>query len=252
MSRGRNSLAVGREFPQNKLCRRRSRIECSGRRWSNLPSAKIACTAGLRSAQTSAGAWAARLRDGPSRGLSSPRRTPSAKELGVNDQSIQAANANAAIQPIPALDADLCARAVVSCACFNFRKASRAVTQQFDELLQSTGLRSTQLVVLVAVAVTESPGVASLARELVMDRSTLTRNLRPLVKQGLLKVRLGKDRRTRVVEMTSLGRDVLAEALPVWEHAQNRFVTQLGEARWQELLSLLSMTVDFTWGQGGL
>jgi DNA-binding MarR family transcriptional regulator len=165
---------------------------------------------------------------------------------------VQPAIATVASQPIPVLNVDLCARAAVSCACFNFRKASRAVTQQFDELLQSTGLRSTQLVVLIAVAVSESPGVASLARDLVMDRSTLTRNLRPLVKQGLVKVRLGKDRRTRVVEMTPRGSDVLAEALPVWEDAQNRFVAQLGEDRWQELLSLLSMTVDSTWGRGGL
>lgn len=156
------------------------------------------------------------------------------------------------LETAPEVDLKLCARAVATCACFNFRKASRAVTQQFDELLQPTGLRSTQLVVLIAAAVSDSPGVAALARALVMDRSTLTRNLRPLIKQGLLKVKLGKDRRTRLVEMTPHGRETLNAALPVWQDAQNRFVAQLGEDRWQQLLSLLSTTVGFTWGRGGI
>jgi hypothetical protein len=84
------------------------------------------------------------------------------------------------------LDLEACAQAAAVCACFNFRKASRAVTQHFDEQLQPTGLRSTQLVILLAVAVYESSGMAELARALVMDRSTLTRNLRPLINQGLL------------------------------------------------------------------
>jgi DNA-binding MarR family transcriptional regulator len=169
----------------------------------------------------------------------------------MNELSLQAAGTKAAGKSAPELDLELCANAAASCACFNFRKASRAVTQQFDELLQPTGLRSTQLVVLIAVAVSDSPGVAALARELVMDRSTLTRNLRPLVKQGLLKVRLGKDRRTRLVDMTPHGREVLGAALPVWADAQDRFVSQLGSDRWQELLSLLSTTVGFTWGRDG-
>jgi len=170
----------------------------------------------------------------------------------MNELWLQAAGAQPLDKPAPDLDLELCAKAAATCACFSFRKASRAVTQQFDELLQPTGLRSTQLVVLIAVAVTESPGVAALARELVMDRSTLTRNLRPLVKQGLLKVRLGKDRRTRLVEMTPRGREVLCDALPVWSDAQDRFVAQLGADRWEDLLSLLSTTVGFTWGRGAL
>jgi DNA-binding MarR family transcriptional regulator len=144
------------------------------------------------------------------------------------------------------LDLDLCAHASRHCACFNFRKASRAVTQQFDESLQSTGLRSTQFVLMIAVAVSESAGVAALARELVMDRSTLTRNLRPLVRMGLLDVRLGQDRRTRVVELTPTGKDTLVAALPVWADAQRRFTERLGDDRWENLLALLSATVDYT------
>ncbi|MBI2825468.1 MAG: winged helix-turn-helix transcriptional regulator [Planctomycetia bacterium] len=152
-------------------------------------------------------------------------------------------------QELPELDVQKCAEAASVCACFNFRKATRAVTQHFDDLLASTGLRSTQLVILLAVAVYESRGMAALARAMVMDRSTLTRNLRPLIKQGFLQLKFGKDRRTRLVELTPNGRKVLGAAVPVWEAAQHRFVSELGEDRWQDLLSLLAETVTITWGR---
>ena len=73
-----------------------------------------------------------------------------------------------------------------SCACLNVRKAARAITQLFDEVLQPTGLRSTQFPLLVTVALLGEAPVTQLAEELVMDRTTLARNLKPLESQGLL------------------------------------------------------------------
>jgi DNA-binding MarR family transcriptional regulator len=152
------------------------------------------------------------------------------------------------MQPGPEAQIDRAkiAEAAATCACFNFRKASRAVTSFFDAKLQPSGLRSTQLVILIAVALSEAAALAQLARLLVMERSTLTRNLRPLEKQGLLRVVSGSDRRTRLVELTPEGRSALAGALPLWEEAQGRFVHQLGTDRWNSLLSNLTATVDLT------
>ena len=144
----------------------------------------------------------------------------------------------------PSLDLAKCAEAATNCACFNFRKASRAVTQLFDDALQPTGLRSTQLVILIAAAVFDSAAVSRLARELVMDRSTLTRNLRPLERRGLLELVPGKDVRTRLVVLTPSGKQQLAEALPIWEAAQQRFQEQLGQARWEQLQQSLAATVQ--------
>jgi len=144
------------------------------------------------------------------------------------------------------LDLAKCAAAAATCACFNFRKASRAITQLFDELLQPTGLRSTQLVILLAVAVHESQSSARLARELVMDRSTLVRNLKPLEKRGLVTVGAGADRRSRAVELTDEGREALAAAIPYWEQAQARFVEHIGADRWQRLMGELATAVDAT------
>src|SRR5438552_6327728 len=88
----------------------------------------------------------------------------------------------------PAIDDNSLAEAARTCACFNFRKASRSVTQLFDQILAPTGLRSTQLVILVTGQLLGPSSIARLARELVMDRSTLTRNLKPLLAMGLLQL----------------------------------------------------------------
>ena len=91
----------------------------------------------------------------------------------------------------PTPDPRLLAEAARVCACFNFRKASRAVTQLFDAVLHAGGLRSTQFVILVAVSLDKVARLPDLARVLNLDRSTLTRNLQPLVREGLRNVAAG-------------------------------------------------------------
>jgi DNA-binding MarR family transcriptional regulator len=112
------------------------------------------------------------------------------------------------------LDPAQCQEMVANCACFNFRKVSRSVTQLFDQILAPCGLRSTQLVILLAAQVLGPCGLAKLAREMVMDRSTITRNLSPLVGQGLLKITGKSGRAGKSVEITPAGQQLLAEAAP--------------------------------------
>ena len=121
------------------------------------------------------------------------------------------------------------AQFVAECPWFSLRKASRVATQLSNDLLQSSGLRITQLAVLVMVAVLESPQVTELASELVMDHSTLSRNLKPLERQGLIETSPGKDRRTRVVLLTQKGEETLAQALPLWEKAKVALGKLFGE-----------------------
>ena len=130
------------------------------------------------------------------------------------------------------------------CTCGNLRMAARAVTQMYDGLLQPTGLKATQLNVLVAAAALGEATVSQLAAALVMDRTTLTRNLKPLVTRKLLQVAPGADRRNRVVTLTATGRDTLRTAWPHWSQAQDRVVAGLGRKRWQRLLADLSAVVS--------
>jgi DNA-binding MarR family transcriptional regulator len=121
---------------------------------------------------------------------------------------------------------------LASCACHRVRTAARAVTRAYDEALRPVGLRATQLSVLVAAAADEPVSISALAKLMGMDRSTLTRNLRPLEAEGL--IRLGDEgwRRSRTLEITKQGRARLREAVPLWEKAQQTLRARLGERSW--------------------
>lgn len=142
-------------------------------------------------------------------------------------------------------DVDLYAEAATACACNNFRKASRAVTQLFDQTLEPSGLRSTQFVILLEIVVAGTSTVPLLAKRLVMDRSTLQRNIQPLVKRKLIKVgpAISKARRSRSLTLTPSGRRAVKEAAPLWKRAQSTFVQQLGDDRWSVLLENLPAAV---------
>jgi DNA-binding MarR family transcriptional regulator len=148
--------------------------------------------------------------------------------------------------PAAVPDRDACKAAAAACACFNLRKASRAVTQLFNAELQPSGLRSTQFVLLVVARAEEPVSLPRLARLLVMDRSTLSRNLQPLERRGLVDVTRADEGRGATVRLTKKGLKVLAETVPLWEAAQRRFVGGLGEERWGALLAVLSATVPST------
>ena len=132
----------------------------------------------------------------------------------------------------------------INCTCFGLRKAARAVTQMYDQALKPTGLRATQLSLLVAAERAGPRGIGELAELLVMDRTTLTRNLKPLLDRGLLESIPGADRRRRSVAITAKGRAALAQALPYWREVQARIAGSLGRARWGRLLGDLRDTVD--------
>lgn len=132
-----------------------------------------------------------------------------------------------------------------SCACFNLRKASRSVTQFYDEMLQPTGLRSTQVVLLTAIEGEKDLSPSRLARELVMSPSTLSRNLAPLKREGLVEVRKQGIRGVGL-RLTRKGERSLEKALPYWEAAQNRFVEIVGEKGWNDLNDRLARTLAVT------
>lgn len=136
-----------------------------------------------------------------------------------------------------------------TCACFNFRKASRSVTQLFDQILAPTGLRSTQLVILITTQLLGHSSIARLARELVMDRSTLTRNLKPLMNLGLL--RFSQDGgKQKAVELTVEGQAALLRAAPYWNQAQTQLVDRFGQESWNRIMSDLNAIVEATRASG--
>ncbi|REK11457.1 MAG: MarR family transcriptional regulator [Planctomycetota bacterium] len=149
-------------------------------------------------------------------------------------------------QDIPEIDQQKLAEMARTCACFNFRKASRSVTQLFDQILAPTGLRSTQLVILITGQVLGPSSIARLARELVMDRSTLTRNLKPLMNMGLVQFTRGDGGRQKAVEVTTEGQQALLRSAPYWQQAQTHLVNRFGTEQWERIMADLSSIVDAT------
>lgn len=130
-----------------------------------------------------------------------------------------------------------------NCTCFNLRKATRAVTQLFDEALKPCGLYATQFTLLAAVSSKENVAITELSKALVMDRTTLSRNLKPLQKSGWVEVLPGLDKRTKALSLTLSGKKVLKQAMIHWKEVQNEVVMTLGNGNWELLVDNLSSTV---------
>jgi DNA-binding MarR family transcriptional regulator len=129
---------------------------------------------------------------------------------------------------------------IETCTCHRIRMAARAVTRTYDEALRPAGLRATQAAVLAAIAAEGAMSITALAKFVGMDRSTLTRNLAPLEKEGLLALGSEGWRRSRTLELTAKGRSRLQQAMPLWESAQKRLKQQLGGERWDGIHASLT------------
>lgn len=124
------------------------------------------------------------------------------------------------------------------CMCATFRRASRALTQSYDEALRPLGLRATQFTILQVLSRVGEASQGELGQILAMDSTTLTRTLRIMSRDGWIAERRGEDRRERLLRLANAGRYQFNRALPHWEKAQARLGRQLGDKRWHDVLQL--------------
>ena len=113
------------------------------------------------------------------------------------------------------------------CTCFRLRKLTRRMTQHYDAHLAPSGLRLNQYS-LIANLRGGPLTMSALADRMEMDRTTLTRNLKPLTDAGLIGVAPGDDARSRVVSVTDRGRDAWSRARELWRRAQDEVNSALG------------------------
>jgi len=133
-----------------------------------------------------------------------------------------------------------------TCICHKTRMAARVVTRAYDEALRPTGLRATQVSVLAAVGVRGAVSISSLADSLGMERTTLTRNLRPLEQNGYVQLAAEGRHRRRVLTLTPAGRAALLGALPLWKEAQRLITQRLTHQRWPLVHdALAALTQEF-------
>lgn len=139
-----------------------------------------------------------------------------------------------------------CEEVAQRCAGFGIRRAARAVANLYDQALAPCGLKGTQFTLLNAIATAGRPTITQLADLLLMDRTTLTRNLQPLARQGLVRITSSRDRRARDVALTPEGLKSVRRALPLWEKAQCIVETRFGHKRLTRLRDDLSELEQLT------
>jgi DNA-binding MarR family transcriptional regulator len=124
-----------------------------------------------------------------------------------------------------------------NCVCFNLRWVTRAVTQFYDAEMRRHGIRPTQGTILASLQAKDSWNMAELSDWLGLERTTLVRNLRPLERDGFVKVAGGGRGNLVELTITTKGRKQIEKLTPAWKSAQSAVVKTLGEQRWAAILS---------------
>ena len=131
---------------------------------------------------------------------------------------------------------------LTECACFDLRRATRAVSRMYDDFLRDEGLNVTQFSLLRLIYVEKELSISTLGRYMVMDRTSITRALAPMERDGLIHSRSGADKRIRIVSVTNKGRKLVDDAEPKWRQAQEALIETIGEGRWRAMCTVLRDT----------
>jgi len=127
------------------------------------------------------------------------------------------------------------------CSCGAVKRASRRLGQLYDDALAPSGLRVTQFGLLTQIHYAEGPRLKALAEMMVMDLSALGHTLQPLIREGLVELRVdAEDRRAKRVYLTAAGRSALIKAEPLWRKAQSRFEALYGKSGTAALLETMA------------
>lgn len=143
---------------------------------------------------------------------------------------------------------ELCRRMRAMCACDRLRRTTRAVTSMYDAVVAPSGLKVTQMPILVGLGIAGELPLTTLAEALGLDRTTLTRNIAVLEARGLVTSRPhDEDARVRMLSLTPAGSDTLSAALSRWEGVQEKVEAQFGAERLRALydeLDALSAVIE--------
>ena len=155
----------------------------------------------------------------------------SKKEFNHNDQTVPFANT-------------LMVRD--SCLCLHVRRAARTIARRFDDAFRPLELTSGQYSLLMSLNRPSPPHMKDVADLLAMDRTTLTANLKPLERRGLVEITPDpKDKRGRLLSLTRDGMALLARAFPIWKETQNQLESLVADSNARQLLAdLISLSQD--------
>lgn len=127
------------------------------------------------------------------------------------------------------------------CNCYSLRRAARTVTRQYAEIMRDTGLQATQYSILAMLSDGERLSISELADDLGLERTSMSRTLRPMEREGLVALSSEGFRRKRAIEVTAAGFSRYQQCLPLWRTAQARFAKKYSPEQLNQLHSLLAL-----------
>ena len=140
---------------------------------------------------------------------------------------------------------DECAIFDVSCVAFNLRKSARVVGRIYEQEMRGAPIKGPLFSLLAIINKRRSATITGLAKDIGLDRTTLTRNLKPLEKRGLIRI-AQKEKRSKEVSLLPKGEAALHDSLISWRRAQDKVVRALGEDRWARMRQDLSAVMALT------
>jgi DNA-binding MarR family transcriptional regulator len=137
----------------------------------------------------------------------------------------------------------------LACSCFAARRTARAITQHYEQHLKPTGMTVTQFTALVLLSLSGPQPLSRFAGQLGLERTTLTRNLRPLLDRGWVTDSATGDRRVRLLAITKPGIAAARVALPEWRKAQKSIARRLGAGAIQALAAVSEAAAESSPGR---
>jgi len=133
-----------------------------------------------------------------------------------------------------------------NCVCKNLRMTTRITTQYFDQVFQTVGIPVAQFSLLADIAFRENVTISELAQVLLMDQTTVTRNIEILRKKGYVNVRTDdNDSRRKCISISESGLRTLDDAIPLWNNVQSLIEQEIGAEKFEEFLKTLSQIQNF-------
>lgn len=139
--------------------------------------------------------------------------------------------------PLPGGNSEVCLN-------LSYRKATRVISQIYDRELVDCGIKCTQFTILRATALRKQTTNAELQEILVLDQTTLTRGLKPLIRDGLIQVEPGEDRRQKILSLTKEGKNLYRKAEKKWQGAQKYIRKSLGRGITAQIIELNNALVS--------
>ena len=130
------------------------------------------------------------------------------------------------------------------CLNFSMRKANRALNKIYDRHLQGCGLKGGQFSILRVIDFYKQTTNTELQERMLIDQSTLSRNLKPLVRDGYISVSQGDDLRVKLLALSPEGKRLFAEATEHWQRAQKEVKQKLGKEETKKLFAITSLVAD--------